>query len=224
MKESITAYQGKSFHVTLQSYLGSTNYGWCLLSLPKGIILAGQANEPVSDNGRMSVMTNQMFFFIPTESSQKQVEIDFGLCRLNQEASELNPFKYEEKVTVMVSVVPANTVEGSKFVKYTDNAATYSPATGHDLMAALKYGYPCDLEANVGLKYGYPCAQTNYLYGYPCSQDSLGANLKYGYPCSQSVYLYGYPCNQDNLGANVKYGYPCGQTDTPVLKYGYPNC
>nr|WP_320058139.1 hypothetical protein [uncultured Bacteroides sp.] len=229
MEESITAYQGKSFNVTLQSYLGSTNYGWCLISLPKGIILAGQINEPVDCCGRSSLV-NQIFFFIATEASQSQLELDFGLCCLTQNPSAVTPFKYEEKVTVFVNVVPANTIEGSKFVKYSDNAAIYSPSTGNDLMAALKYGYPCNLEANVGLKYGYPCSQdasTLMKYGYPCGQEAAGTVLKYGYPCGQEaagvVLKYGYPCAQD-AGTLVKYGYPCDQANIAAFKYGYPGC
>ncbi|MDD4417717.1 MAG: hypothetical protein PHH81_02675 [Bacteroides graminisolvens] len=239
MEESISAYEGKSFNVTLQSYLGSTNYGWCLISLPKGIILAGQANEPAFQDGTRNALVNQIFYFIATEATQEKTEIDFGLCCLTQNPSELNPFKYEEMVTVFVNVIPANKLEGSKFVQYSGNAAMYSPGGGSDLITALKYGYPCNLESGVGLKYGYPCSvdAAAYKYGYPCSQDA--AAYKYGYPCAQENAVadkYGYPCSQDttllkygypcaqNDAALLKYGYPCSQDTTPVVKYGYPNC
>lgn len=225
MEESISAYEGKSFNVTLQSYLGSTNYGWCLISLPKGIILAGQANEPAFQDGTRNALVNQIFYFIATEATQEKTEIDFGLCCLTQNPSELNPFKYEEMVTVFVNVIPANKLEGSKFVQYSGNAAMYSPGGGSDLITALKYGYPCNLESGVGLKYGYPCSvdAAAYKYGYPCSQDA--AAYKYGYPCAQENAVadkYGYPCSQD--ATLLKYGYPCSQDTTPVVKYGYPNC
>lgn len=225
MEESISAYEGKSFNVTLQSYLGSTNYGWCLISLPKGIILAGQANEPAFQDGTRNALVNQIFYFIATEATQEKTEIDFGLCCLTQNPSELNPFKYEEMVTVFVNVIPANKLEGSKFVQYSGNAAMYSPSGGSDLITALKYGYPCNLESGVGLKYGYPCSvdAAAYKYGYPCSQDA--AAYKYGYPCAQENAVadkYGYPCSQD--ATLLKYGYPCSQDTTPVVKYGYPNC
>lgn len=189
MNESITAYQGKSFCVNLESHLGSTNYGWCLISMPKGIILAGQANDPVDG---LSLVT-QKFFFIAVEAPKKQpVEIEFGLCCLTQVASELSPFKYEERVVVHVQVVPSNGVEGRRFVKYNENEAHYA---GHnaDLLAALKYGYP------PLLKYGYPCVENECVtekYGFP-------PIVKYGYP---PLVKYGYP-------PTLKYGYPGSTND-----------
>ena len=208
MEESITAYQGKSFSVTLQSYLGSTNYGWCLISMPAEVILAGQSNE--SANGLSLV--NQVFYFIAVDVPKKQpVELEFGLCCLTQQVSELNPFKYEERVKIAVNIVPSNdddATNGRSFVKYSENAATYSPNNNLDLVAALKYGYPT-------LKYGYPTIMYGYptlKYGYPPSQDDCSAE-KYGYPVGDK---YGYPCSQNDCSSE-KYGYPIGH------KYGYPS-
>lgn len=205
MEESITAYQGKNFSVTLQSHLGSTNYGWCLISMPAEIILVGQSNE--STNGLSLV--NQVFYFIAVSASkEKSVELEFGLCCLTQVSSKLNPFKFVERVKVMVNLVPSNDQDSRKFVKYSENAATYSPTNNIDLMAALKYGYP------PALKYGYPCDQNDMAlmkYGYPPA-------LKYGYPCDMgdcATVKYGYP-------PALKYGYPCGQDDAVLMKYGYP--
>lgn len=231
MEESITAYQGKCFCVNLESHLGSTNYGWCLLSMPAGVILAGQANEPIDG---MSLV-NQKFFFIPTETPDKQpMEIEFGLCCLTQVSSKLNPFKYEEKVIVHVNIVPSNELEGRQFVRYTENEAHYS-SNNSDLLSALKYGYPPLLKYGYPpvLKYGYPCQENECVgekygfppvlkYGYPsCCEDECVAHkygyppvVKYGYP---PVLKYGYPC-QENECAGDKYGYP------PILKYGYPSC
>lgn len=237
MGESITAYQGKSFSVTLQSHLGSTNYGWCLISMPAEVILVGQSNDPV--NGFSLV--NQVFYFIAVGESKKQsVELDFGLCCLTQSS----PFTYEERVKVAVNIIPANDTNGRKFVKYSENAASYSPTHNLDLMAVLKYGYPCGQNDMAALKYGYPPV---LKYGYPCGQDDCATVkygyppvLKYGYPCGQDdcatvkygyppVLKYGYPCGQDDMAALkygyppvLKYGYPCGQDDMTAVKYGYP--
>lgn len=230
MEESITAYQGKNFSVTLQSYLGSANYGWCLTSMPAGVILVGQSNE--SANGLSLV--NQVFYFIAIDEPKKQsVELEFGLCCLTQNPSKLNPFKFEEKIKITVNIIPSNGQDGRSFVKYSENSAIYSP-NNMDLMAALKYGYPptlkygypCDQSDCANLKYGYPCNQNDMAalkYGYPCDQNDC-ANLKYGYPCSQNdmaALKYGYPCDQNDC-ANLKYGYPCSQNDMAALKYGYP--
>lgn len=207
MEESITAYQGKFFSVTLQSQLGSTNYGWCLTSMPKEVILVGQINEPANNlpQGYVGGLVNQMFYFIAITAPKKQpIELEFGLCCLTQSPSEVTPFKYEEQVKVAVTVVPSNELSEHKFVKYSENAAVYSPESNPDL-ASLLYGYPPIL------KYGYPCSSANdcatLKYGYPCSMNDC-ATLKYGYP---PLFKYGYP-------PVVKYGYP------PILKYGYPCC
>lgn len=195
MEESITAYQGKFFSVTLQSQLGSTNYGWCLTSMPAEVILAGQINDPVNNlpEGYVGGLVNQMFYFIAVAAPKKQpVELEFGLCCLTQSPSEVTPFKYEEQIKVAVTIVPSNDLSERKFVRYSENAALYSPGSNPDL-ASLLYGYP------PVLKYGYPCSTNDCAtlkYGYP-------PILKYGYP---PVLKYGYP-------PVLKYGYPCCQNE-----------
>jgi hypothetical protein len=202
-EKAIVAYQGKSFKVTLQSMIGSTNYGWCLMSMPAGIVLAGQVNEPTAQG---IAPVNQVFYFIAVDVPAKGNEVDlkFGMYCLSQVAY---PFKPKKAVTIKVKVIPCNADNGAedKFVKYSEGHAYYE---NDDLVANLKYGYPCSLESQANLKYGYPCTpegQANFKYGYPCTAEGQ-ANFKYGYPCTT------------DSQANLKYGYPC------LLKYGFPNC
>jgi len=222
-EKTIVAYQGKFFSVTLQSMLGSTNYGWCLTNMPEGVVLFGIENVPTTPG---IGPVNQVFYFGVTDVPENpEVVLNFKMYCLSDFS------KSGEEVAVNVKLVPYNKDNGdaNTFVTYSENSAVYNAQIPYGFVfnkpeviygypiqdnANLKYGYPCQDNAN--LKYGYPCQDNaNLKYGYPC-QDN--ANLKYGYPCQDNANLkYGYPC-QDN--ANLKYGYPC--QDTPVLKYGYP--
>lgn len=209
MENSIKAYQGKSFSVTLQSMIGSTNYGWCLMSLPACVVLAGQSNDPVAPG---IAPVNQVFYFLVsgTPSKEDKVELDFGLFCLSNAKS--GP---EESVTVTVEILEEEEAVESSFVKYSENTAFYAPdQVQQDLQANLMYGYPCSGDECASLKYGYPSIPA-YKYGYPCSNNEC-ASLKYGYPSCDTECAnlkYGYP-------SVVKYGYPL----MPVVKYGYPSC
>lgn len=189
MGNSIKAYQGKSFSVTLQSMIGSTNYGWCLMSLPSCVVLAGQSNEPVAPG---IAPVNQKFYFLVSGAPSKgdKVELNFGLFCLSNAKS--GP---EESVTVTVEIVLLDEKEAaeSSFVKYSENTAFYVPdQLQQNLQANLMYGYPCYGNECASFKYGYPCSDNecaSLKYGYP-SCDTECTNLKYGYPL---VVKYGYP-------------------------------
>lgn len=147
MGNSIKAYQGKSFSVTLQSMIGSTNYGWCLMSLPACVVLAGQSNDPVAPG---IAPVNQVFYFLVSGAPSKEdrVELDFGLFCLSNAKS--GP---EESVTVTVEIESLEEIEAveSSFVKYSENTAFYAPDQAQQgLQANLMYGYPSVV------KYGYP--------------------------------------------------------------------
>lgn len=233
-EKSIVAYQGKTFQVTLQSMLGSTNYGWCLASLPEGIVLSGTQNVPTSQG---IGPVNQIFYFgVVDVSENPNVVLVFKLLCLSDYTNSV------DEVEVNVQLVPYNkeNMNSNSFVQYSENSAVYNAQMPYGFVLnspevkygypcgdtpVLKYGYPCGdntilkygfpNKEDTVLKYGYPCGVDAVLkYGYPCSND---ANLKYGYPCSDDVNLkYGYPCGVDSV---LKYGYPC-----TTLKYGYPNC
>ena len=215
MNKEYVVLEGKVFAVELLSKFGSTNYGWCISSLPEGIIMMGTENIHIGE-GR-SITRLQRFYFGVVSSKEIQVDINFTMnCW-----SDLT--KVAEEFTAKVRIVPSNS---SDFVSYSENTANtaipyglvYTSDNIQD--ANVKYGYVCGMQ-DANLKYGYPCGvqDANLKYGYPCSMQD--ANLKYGYPCSmQDANLkYGYPCGVQD--ANLKYGYPCGVQDAN-LKYGYP--
>lgn len=217
MEKLIKAYQGKSFSVTLRSMIGSTNYGWCLTTLPSCFVLAGQVNTPTAPG---VAPVDQIFYFLTVGEPEEgeRANLCFGLYNLSHIAY---PFAPEEMVEIAVQVVPCNEDEtSSPFVKYSENAAFYN-GMDSNLCANLMYGYPC--AASTNLKYGYPDCETEPVlkYGYPCSESM--ANLKYGYPCMANAnYKYGYPgCFKDEK-IIVKYGYPCEVI--AAFKYGYPDC
>lgn len=186
MKSNFVALQGKKFIVELQSRLGSTNYGWCVTSIPKEIILMNMETIPVG-GGTASVI--QKFCFGVVSSENINVEIDFALTCWSDLTEVSDYFK------ASVRIVPSNSEE---FVSYKQEEANAVIPYGfvYSENEAMKYGYPCGVqEAN--LKYGYPCMEASKdarPYGYVCGvQDS---NLKYGYPCmeaSKDARPYGYP-------------------------------
>lgn len=72
MENSIKAFQGRSFSVTLQSMIGSTNYGWCLTSLPSCFVLTGQVNRPTV---RGIGPVNQVFYFMTVGMPKSRVTL-----------------------------------------------------------------------------------------------------------------------------------------------------
>ncbi|MCI8407756.1 MAG: hypothetical protein HFJ09_00565 [Lachnospiraceae bacterium] len=231
MDKEYVVLEGKIFTVELLSNFGSTNYGWCISSLPEGIIMMGAENIHIG--GSRSVTKLQRFYFGVVSSKELQVDINFTMNNW----SDLT--KVAEYFTAKVRIVPSNS---SDFVSYSENVANtaipyglvyanenvantaipYGLVYTSDNMQDInvKYGYPCGMQ-DANLKYGYPCGvqEANLKYGYPCGVQD--ANLKYGYPCGvQDANLkYGYPCSMQDT--NVKYGYACGVQDAN-LKYGYP--
>lgn len=199
MNNNYTVLEGKSFTVDLMSNVGSTNYGWCLTSMPKEIILFGTDTipvEPIMAGGK----SIQRFYFGAKSSENTQVTLQFELLNMRK----LN--KAEDTYTLEVQIVPCNSDD---YVKYSENAE----------QAAIPYGYVYDnnpIQAMAApLKYGYPCAPQTAPDVYPLY-------VKYGYPCTVA---YGVPnptldngCPMPDYGyPMVAYGYPCR------VAYGYPN-
>ena len=215
MDKEYVVLERKVFTVELLSNLGSTNYGWCISSLPEGIIVMGAENIHIGE-GR-SITRLQRFYFGVVSSKEILVDIKFTM----NNCSDLT--QVAEEFTAKVRIVPCNS---SDFVSYSENIANTAIPYGlvylSDGMqdANLKYGYPCNMQ-DINLKYGYPCGvqDANLKYGYPCSMQDT--NLKYGYPCGvqDANSKYGYSCSMQDT--NLKYGYPCGVQDAN-LKYGYP--
>lgn len=190
--QSVKSTLAKVFTVTLESQVASTNYGWCLESLPEGIVLAGQSNVAVNRS-----RVNQVFYFIPI-SVQKDVEIRFVLLCLHA------PLKKEGKkeVVIRVSVNDYNEkAAGEQFVKYSENAAFYSECddsytlfAGSCACTNVKYGFPVATDygflQNPAVKYGFP-ADICVAYGFP-----VNPCMKYGFPVDPCV-KYGFPVNDD---------------------------
>ena len=199
MEQEFVVLQSRTFTVALQSMLGSTNYGWCVSSMPQGIVLLGTENE---SSLRMGPVI-QKFYFQAVSGEQPDVEIKFILASL----TDLT--KVENEYILKVRIVPCDSEE---FVNFSENAANAAMPYGfvYGGEAVMKYGFPSGAQ-DTNLKYGYPCGvqDTNLKYGYPCGVQD--ANLKYGYPCGV----------QD---ANLKYGYPCMEWTKDARPYGFPNC
>ncbi len=199
--EKIIAYEGKGFTVSLQSMIGSTLYGWCLKSMPEGIILTGMENTPTSQ-ARLVRPTMQNFYFgVSAVADKCEVELEFVL------ASMIDAKDIGNTVKINVLLVPANENEDS-FVEYSENSAIYN--------ATIPYGvFPNNYEDT--------CSTYNSCekYGYPMGAEDTC--MKYGFPNGAGnacmLYSYGYPVERDYPA--IKYGYPIGTNDT-CMKYGYP--
>jgi hypothetical protein len=220
--KKIIAHQGKLFKVVLGSNFGSTNIGWCLTSLPKGIALLSE--ETIQLSSRFITPVHQVFNFTALDEV-KDVKLEFRLIR---HVATIGKDDELETMEIEVDVVPYNAksdVSKKRFVEYSENAASYSPVQDNDCTQVLKYGYP------PYMKYGYPVTSAGASASCPPVVDAAGNVVhaygyprnKYGYP--EAVVKYGYPpedvkagCEvvQDDCGCYiVKYGYP-------RVKYGYP--
>ena len=211
MNKEFVALEGKVFTVELQSQKGSTNYGWCVASLPKEIILMDTENVFVG--GRAGGTMLQRFYFGAVSSEEINVTIDFVMTCW----SDLT--KVSEHFTAEVTIIPKNS---SDFVSYSENETNTTVAYGFIYKNEFEIQDSEQGVNDINLKYGYPCGvqDANLKYGYPCSVQD--ANLKYGYPCGvQDANLkYGYPCSVQD--ANLKYGYPCMETTKDARPYGLP--
>lgn len=222
MGKEFVVLQGKTFFVELQSMLGSTNYGWCVKSMPKEIILMGMDNIPVR-SGRGPII--QRFYFGAASAEELNVEIDFALTCFSDLTDVSDEFKAN------IRIMPS---ESEEFTDYSENDPKLAPFYGiiyaggkglgggcpsNGQEAAVKYGYPCGTQDAL-MKYGYPCGTQDALmkYGYPCgTQDAL---MKYGYPCGaqDALMKYGYPCGLQE--ANLKYGFVCAECAKDTRDYG----
>lgn len=190
MSESIKAYQGKEFTVSLQSMVGSTSYGWCLTSMPDEIALASICYEPTGAAGVVAPV-NQIFTFFALGYSSDIKPIEF------QEICLFDPRKTGRKISVKVDIIPYNvSTDGDSgledFVEYSENSAVFNSIPN----IRVAYGIPPYMSAGDDVsieKYGVACVD----YGLPC--------VKYGAPCIEhtlTLEKYGVPCI-------VKYGIAC---------------
>lgn len=124
MNEKLEVYEGKVFSVVLQSMLGSTPYGWCLKSLPEGIILMGCENVPAVPGREMGPL-NQMFYLASYNApGQQTLEIEF-IC-----TSMINVKDVKDTVKIeLLVVLPADEKE-EPAVEYSENRAAYR--SGHE--------------------------------------------------------------------------------------------
>ena len=209
MSRKLVVLQGKVFFVELLSMPGSTNYSWCVKSMPKEIVCTGMENIPMRQ-GIGPVM--QRFYFAAVSAENLEVEIEFLLANLSNIAEVSKEFK------ASLSIIPSNSDE---FVSYSENEADQKAVCGIFYTGdnTFQYGYSCEMQNVVKNDFRPANDSAQIPYGYVCDRND--ANLKYGYPCgyNDANLKYGYPCGYND--ANLKYGYPCGYNDAN-LKYGYP--
>ena len=200
MSQSIVVSQGATFVVELQSMLGSSNYGWCLSSLPKGVILVGTEVVRLPSSHPIGPV-NQKFYF-GAYSCDQTLTLEFVMTA----PSCLEDIK--DTYTVDVQIVPA---DKQQFVPYSENA-----------VANVKYGYACaDQDQTPVVKYGYPCADQMPVvkYGYPCADQT--PVMKYGYPDQPPVMKYGYPCGYNDAAGQVNQPFlrnSCAPDNQPFLR------
>jgi hypothetical protein len=215
--KAIKAYQGKDFTITLQASPGSTGYSWCLTGLPKEFALFSYEMNP---SGMWpGAPVNQVFRFFALGEPAEVVYVEFTSIRL------FDPRQTGEKLSVGVSVIPYNEADGlDGFVKYSDNAAAYTPAVdyGFPMMSGAGavtdlYGFPnCDAGGDCPIKYGFPM------------MNSAGGDcpVKYGFPMvggGNAATPYGYPMTA-SAPPLVKYGYFGCPEPPPLAKYGFYGC
>ena len=112
MKNVIQAYQGQPFSVTLESMLGSTNCGWCLMSMSEHVVLSGQTNVPVSPG---IAPVNQNFHFIAIDGclSPEEVVLRFGLFNFSQVCSTpIRTVEFKVNIVPLVTNDAANACGG----------------------------------------------------------------------------------------------------------------
>lgn len=197
MEKEYVVLKGQVFEVAILSHLGSTNYGWCIASLPKEVVF--MASENIFVGGDRNT-TLQKFLFGVVAAEEKDVEIVFNMnCW-----SDLS--KVADNYTAKVKIVSSDSAE---FVSYSEKQTNVNIPYGFvsPEYSTLKYGYPCGVQ-DANLKYGYPC-------------DAMKDARPYGYPCGvqDTAFKYGYPCGLQD--ASMKYGYPC-ETTKDARPYGYP--
>ena len=147
MEQNLIALQGKIFTVDLQSMMGSTNYGWCLTTMPSTLIL--MATETIPSNNMGPVI--QRFYFGAVSSQPIESDIHFAMICWSDLTQIIGSH------TVHLRIVPS---ENANFMPYSENAGNtcgYTPG--------LKYGFPCEQAAmaNGTMLYGYPSCPTQYV-------------------------------------------------------------
>ncbi len=207
MKVESLALQGKIFSVDLVSYLGSTNYGWCVSKLPDGIWLAGIMNTPV-DN--VCSKTLQQFYFVAVNAPET------GTCTIQFQLACLSDVTQVSQIyEVEVNVVPSNSEE---FTKISENETRLSnididPAA----FTLVAYGLP--IPSPILPDGATDGRRPTVMYGYPCGVRDGAMNSDGAAVGQLPTEMYGYPCGVQD--AAMKYGYPCG-AQGPLMKYGYP--
>lgn len=171
MEKEYVVLKGQVFEVAILSHLGSTNYGWCIASLPKEVVF--MASENIFVEGDRNT-TLQKFLFGVVAAEEKEVEIVFNMnCWSNLS-------KVADNYTAKVKIVSSDSAE---FVSYSEKQTNVNIPYGFvsPEYSTLKYGYP------------YGVQDTLFKYGYPCGLQD--ASMKYGYPCetTKDARPYGYP-------------------------------
>jgi hypothetical protein len=217
--KKVIAYRGRLFKVVLESNFGSTNIGWCLTYLPRGIALL--AEDVISTTSRPGAPVLQEFAFTVLDEKIENVMLEFRLIRHN---ATIGKDEQLEAVTIYVHTVEykEGSIDKTNFVEYSENSATV-PGHDSDCTRVLKYGYPPYMKYGYALAAGAaPCQSAAGSvetaippYGYP---DPM---IDYGYPSPVKYGYYGAGTGcavvQDDCGCQVeKYGFP------PLGKYGHP--
>lgn len=222
MEQNLVVLQGKVFTVDIQSMFGSTNYGWCLTSLPSGIVL--MAAENITSG--MGPVT-QRFYFGAVSSEVINVDIQFSLICWSDFTQTV------DSCTVHVRIIPSDSVN---YTPYSENAnASYGCSCNET--PSLKYGFPCEQVSigNAAMPYGVMYNGSNVGASTPIFANNVGAST----PIFGNNVGTNTPIFANNVGTNtpifknsavgntpifgssvpaVAYGYP------PVLKYGFPGC
>ena len=133
MQHEMVVLEGKVFTVELQSMLGSTAYGWCLASLPEGIIL--ENIEIVHTSPGISPVIQRFYFGV---SSAKAVEAELTFVL----ACTFQPDEIAKEEKISLTIIPHNSDE---YVTFNENLRQKESANAAN--AVIPYGVQFSREA-----------------------------------------------------------------------------
>lgn len=233
---AIIGQVGHSFDVMLESMVFSTNYGWCLKSMPDGVELISTNSMPI----RPGIAPVRQIFTFAALKPIKKAELAFDLLCLHDLTRTVAD-------TVVFDLYVHAENENDALTKEIGKKAFFKGA-GSMSHTKVPVAVAKELAGRIHLLYGYPNpaedsikvihSATNCLlkYGTPfgLSAEKDECNLKYGFPIPP-IEKYGFPLSdsankplkikEDKANCIVKYGTPGGISSNSaecILKYGFP--
>lgn len=213
MEQNFVVLQGKVFTVDIPSMFGSTNYGWCLTSLPAEIILMGA--ESISTGYGSAA---QRFYFGAISSETINVDIPFVLMCWSDFTQAVDTF------TAHVRIVPS---DGGSYTPYSENANMrndYAREQMDTANAAIPYGV---IYNGNNAAANTPIFRNNTQVNTPIFGNNVAANtpiFRNNTPANTPIFRNNAPVNTPIFSNNAAVSTPIFGSNLPILAYGYPTC